>query len=169
MSQQKFDLSDKTLYQGRGRYLALIPASIIFTVVGVFMLGDSDIFIRMIAVVSIVFFGVLGLPVMIYRLVKPGSITLDSDGFEIPTIRKNKPSRTKWTEVEAFEVMKMGGNKMVNIIYNDTYKKYATARSAVKYFAGAEAALENYGGLNAEQMAEMMEAYRKKYGTKKQG
>ncbi|MFZ1812168.1 MAG: STM3941 family protein [Candidatus Saccharimonadales bacterium] len=145
-------------YQGRLKALGIFALCLLFTIIGTTLLEDDPT----VAWLAIGFFGVLVLPITIYQVIKPGYLKLDASGFEISTFAK-KLAHTKWTDVDNFGVIRIAGNAMVSLQYSDHYQKYIGGRLLAKGIAGVEGALMLYGGMKAQQQADLLNDYRKHY------
>ncbi len=94
-------------------------------------------------------------------------LLLTPEGFTVKSLFRTK--LTKWLEVKEFTVDKMpGASGSVRAIfydYIDSYPDLVTTRKLAKAMTGYEAALESGYGMKLEQLCELMNVWRLKYGN----
>jgi len=144
----------KTLYKGRAQTLGMLLAAVLFTIGGGLMLADGESF----GWVAIAFFGVLGVPTFVYLLLNPDRLILDSAGF-VRYMFGRRDRLTEWTEIEKFRVVQEGRKQIVEVIFSSQDKNMEQHKSLKEMFA-TEAVVEQYGGLDANALAALMNKYR---------
>ena len=93
---------------------------------------------------GIVFFG-LGDIVFVIQVIRPSLLVLDADGFQSRVLFRRSGYKRKWVDCSVFTPTSMGATKLVT---------YSTATG------GNEAVQTGYGGLSADQLADLMNRYR---------
>ncbi len=132
----------------RWKALALLLGSMAFVALGVWMTSERPV----IGWLCAGFFA-LGIPAAILMLL-PNQVylKLDPEGFEMGSpFRK---SRTRWRDVEGFELTAVKGAKMIAIIYRADYTEQSLLRKASAVMAGIEGGIANsYAAPLAEVLA----------------
>jgi len=112
------------------------------------------------------FFG-LGIPVFLVQLLPNASfLTVTEEGIEFCSLfRRHK---IRWSDISEFGVttVRQQGlpvNKMVGFNYSPTYQRAAKARSVAKALAGFEGALPDTYGMRAENLAQLLTEYHRKW------
>lgn len=151
---KEFKLKKKTLYPNKLKSILLLILSLIFVIGGIYMLNDG----KKMGWLVTVFFG-LGMIVFIVNLFPQASyLKLDKEGFETSSLFKKH--RYSWNEISHFGVGKISNNKMVMFDFSKEYKKARKIRKVASMISGAEGALHDNFGLKAEELAELMNAYK---------
>ncbi|AWI26775.1 STM3941 family protein [Flavobacterium pallidum] len=148
-----------TLRPKLGKTILLLIASLAFSIGGFFMINEKS----GLGWFGIVFFGLCSL-VFIIQMV-PGSteLTLSGEGFEMTSLfRKNL---IKWKDVKTFEVGNILRNKTVMFDYVDQHNEYNTGKSVAKRLSGSHAALPTTYGLKADELLDIMNTWKNKYGA----
>jgi len=97
--------------------LLILVVSIAFVVLGVWLIGEKPF----LGWLSVGFFG-LGIPASLFMMLPNTTyLKLDREGFEV--VAMSRRSRIKWTEVDAFHMGKIHGNKMIAIAFSPEYTK----------------------------------------------
>jgi hypothetical protein len=139
--------------------LWLFLVSGLFVALGVGMLEKQPL----VAWAAIGLFG-LGMLVALIMLI-PGScsLRLSSSGF---TVRKFFfPTHYNWNDVTPFGVFSVSGNKMVAFNFTGVYKVGRWGNLS-QTTTGYSACLPcNFGGMTAEQLADLMNDWRNRYAT----
>lgn len=87
------------------------------------------------------FFG-LGIPTSIFMMLPNAMfLRLDSEGFEMGAMFGSH--RILWDEVDGFRISSIRGAKMIEIIYNENYKRQAVGRAVASAMSGMEGAIAN--------------------------
>lgn len=81
-------------------------------------------------------------------------LTLKKNGFVFCSLFRSHEVR--WDDVEFFDVMKIGGTKMVVWNYVPEFSEQIRSRRAAAALTGCEAALPDTYGFKAEDLAELM-------------
>ena len=114
---------------------------------------------------AIIFFG-LGVVLSIYMLM-PGTVQMqiDKDGIEMKT--PFKPMKIAWSDVNGFYVAELrtglSKTKMIGIEFSESYKNIRAARVSSSV-TGAEGVLPNDFKLSAEEMCELLNKYKQRWG-----
>lgn len=95
------------------KHLALLAVSLVFTVVGVFMVVEGSDGV-LIGIASVVFFGVLGIPVFLWQILrgKP-NITVTPDVLII-----NDIVPVPWMDVSRVSVIEVNGSTAVSVVFS---------------------------------------------------
>lgn len=75
-----------------------------------------------------------------------------------------KPMQVKWTDVEHFYVATVYGNKMIGIRYSTSYGKMEAARKVASAISGVEGALPNHFKSSPEEICEILNRWRQRFG-----
>jgi xanthosine utilization system XapX-like protein len=131
----------------------------VFVSIGVWLLPRQPI----IAVASIVFFGLCGLVVLVQLLPNSSYLTLTERGFEFASLfRKHF---IPWSQVGSFFPIRIQSHRMVGWNYLPGVDELQRLRRINTAVAGAEAALPDTYGMSAEQLANLMNQLRAKHAT----
>jgi hypothetical protein len=142
------------LVMPKRRMVRFLVLSIAFVAAGVVMLPQNP----WLAWSAIGFFG-LGLVVFAVQIVHSSVLLLDADGFEPHVLLHRRESRTQWEDCIAFTASDGGPAKLV--IYSTTRKDLSALRAVNSALAGGDEAVQaGFGGLNATQLAQLMNRYR---------
>lgn len=118
--------------------------------------------------VGVIFFG-LGLLTSVYMLT-PNAIRLriDKDGIEMKTLFK--PMKLAWSDVNGFYVVQMrtglARTKMIGIEFSESYKKLRAGRQLASALTGAEGGLPNHFNRSAEEVCELLNESRQRWGPR---
>jgi hypothetical protein len=145
------------LRSSRLRFLFLLGVSLAFSAAGVGMIRDGHV----LGWLVFLFFGA-GVVVFFLSLL-PGSsyLELDSAGFTVCALFK--PRTTRWHEVTAFRVGRVGTRKSVVFDFTELQQGRALAREAAALLEDCEGALPGTYGLSAEELAQVMEEWRRRW------
>jgi hypothetical protein len=101
----------------------------------------------------------LGVVVFATQIVRPSVLLLDAGGFEPHVLFHRRESRRQWEECSTFTASDDGPAKL--IVYSTTRKDLTALRAVNTALAGGDEAVQaGFGGLNATQLAELMNRYR---------
>lgn len=141
------------LYPNRIKWIFLGLASALMLAASVWVISDGQWF----GYVGAAFFG-LGFVVSLILLL-PGSsfLELDHSGFLIRNLFRD--SRMSWSDIEVFEVRRVGVRKMVTLKYSSRYRALPNARALAQAVTGVEGALPDTYGRSAEDLAQMLNEY----------
>lgn len=154
-------LQTRTLYPSKTKSVLFLLLTLVFVVIGILMILDGA---GMGWLVTIVF-GLGTITFILNMLPQASYLKLDSEGFEMCSLfRKHRYS---WEDVSYFGVGRISHNKMVMFDFSDRYQKARKARKISSMIAGAEGALHDNFGMKAEELADLMNAY--KVGSGKMG
>lgn len=127
-----------------------------FLAMGILMIRDGEVM----GWFATIFFG-LGFLVLLINFIPGASyLKLNKEGFEVCSMfRKHQ---YKWSEIQSFGVGVISNNKMVMFDFTEEYGKQTNARKVSSFLAGAEGALHDTFGLKAEELAALMNEYKRK-------
>ena len=109
------------------------------------------------------FFGLCSLVFLIQLIPSSTQLQLNEQGFIMTSLFRS--SFTKWTDVKSFKPGYLGRNKAVMFDYVKSHKKHATGKNISKLLSGSQAALPSTYGMKATELIEIMNEWKKKYGT----
>jgi hypothetical protein len=142
------------LVMPKKRMVRFLVLAIVFVAAGTVMLPQNP----WLAWTAIGFFG-LGVVVFAIQIVHPSVLLLDADGFEPHLLVHRRESRRRWEDCSTFTASDDGPAKLV--VYSTTRKDLAALRVVNSTLAGGDEAVQaGFGGLNATQLAELMNRYR---------
>jgi hypothetical protein len=142
------------LHTPRNRMIRFLVLALVFVAGGVLMLPQNP----WLAWIAIGFFG-LGVVVFAIEIVRPSVLLLDADGFEPNVLLRRPGSRRQWDECSEFTTSGTGPANLV--IYSTTRKDLTALRVTTTTLAGGDEAVQaGFGGLNATQLAQLMNRYR---------
>ncbi|WNM18101.1 STM3941 family protein [Flavobacterium capsici] len=101
----------------------------------------------------------------------PGATQLELNEEGFTTTNLFKTNFTKWSDVNSFAVGSVGSTnylwrkKMVMFDYAYEFDEYETGRNISKHLAGYEGALPDTYGMKANKLAELMNEWKRKYGS----
>ena len=151
-------LAPRTITGSRGKAALCLIGSLVFVLVGAFMLQHETLASAWMWP-GIVFFGVCAF-VSAWLLARPQVLTLDADGFTISGGLMRSPWGTAWGDVQGFVVCKLPfGGSMIGF----NFKPSAKQRSSLARFNGtfgAEGALPQGWPLSTEAMVDELNSYR---------
>ncbi len=139
------------------KMLGLLAGSLTFVCIGLFLViseGTKEGWL------AIGFFG-LGIPIAIFRMIKPSKLELTLQGFVEHTRRHAK--FYNWVDVTEFRVRKIStsgplGPKFVSF---DIYEEEGKALSSIaKTLSGNNAMISDTYGMSAKDLADIMNTYR---------
>ena len=138
--------------------LGLLAISICFVAVGVWMSSDEPVIGWLIAG----FFG-LGIPASLLMM-RPGSthIRLHPEGFEV--VAMSRRTSIKWSDVEAFQIGKMSGNKMIAIVYSPEYNRQRAGRAIASALAGIEGGIADHYTVPLDEICDALNEWRVRFG-----
>jgi hypothetical protein len=147
-----------TLRPGRTKTAGRCLACLIFVVIGIAMVRTGEP-----AGYFCGGFFALCLPVFAIQF-HPGAayLRLAPEGFTFCSLFRSHTVR--WTDVCEFGAVTIGGNRMVAWNFAPEYTPPGRVRRISKSLYGYEAALPDTYGLKAQELAELMEGLRQRYG-----
>lgn len=128
---------DLTFTASRKKAVLFLFGSLCFVALGVWMAPEKPL----LGWSCVAFFG-LGVPTSLVMLL-PGAmyLKLDAEGFELGSFFRKH--RTKWTDIERFEVRTIHTTKIITVVFSRTYQKQKLARAISSSLAGAEGGIPN--------------------------
>jgi hypothetical protein len=145
-----------TLRPKRLKYLLFALLSAGFAAVGMLMLRDGN----PTGWVEILFFGAGALVFCVLLLPGSAYLKLDPGGFTLCSLFRSHSMR--WFEVESFAADWIGARKMVVFNYSKFHRGQDRLRKVASTIAGYEAALPDTYGLTAEDLAAVMNDWRRR-------
>ncbi len=142
-----------------GKNILLLFASIIFTIGGYFMLDEQPLE----GWLGMMFFGLCSLVFLLQIIPGSTELTLTNDGFEMTSLFRKK--LTKWKDVKVFRIGNLGRNQTVMFDYVNQHDGYKAGKSISKRLSGSHAALPTTYGLEANELLNLMNIWKKKYGA----
>jgi len=138
--------------------LFVLVVSICFVTVGLWMSTENPVVGRFFAC----FFAV-GIPVSLLMM-RPNStyLRLDQSGFEIVTIFRRYA--LKWSEVEAFHLVKLSSAKAIGIVYSPEYTKQRTCRAVSSALSGVEGAIADQYCAPLQEICQTLNTWRERFG-----
>ena len=111
---------------------------------------------------SIILFG-SGLVIFIMQLIPGASqLELNEEGFIITSLYRS--NMTRWSDVKVFKQGYLGRSKAVMFDYVYSHKKASTMKSISKEISGSHGALPDTYGMKAEELLELMNSWKERYG-----
>jgi hypothetical protein len=142
------------LIMPKRRMIRFLVLGVVFVAAGIVMLHQNP----WLAWTVIGFFG-LGVVVFAIQIVRPSVLLLDADGFEPHVLFHRRESRRLWEDCSTFTASDDGPAKLV--VYSTRRRDLAALRVVNSALAGGDEAVQaGFGGLNASQLAELMNRYR---------
>jgi hypothetical protein len=139
------------------KMLLLALGSGVFVSSGLWLLPRQPI----IAVASIVFFGLCGVVGLVGLLPGSSYLTLTERGFEFASLFRRH--FVPWSNVESFVPVKIQFNRLVGWNYSPAFRESQRLRGLNTAIAGVEAALPDTYGMSAEQLVNLMNRVRERY------
>ena len=106
----------------------------------------------------VVAFGLLALPLAIVALPGSAKLRIERDGFTATALYRG--SLTRWTDVSEFQVARMARSNQLILVYDDKSLVGGSHLLAGSRYAGRNSALPSSYGLNAEQLAYVLNHWR---------
>jgi len=142
----------------RKKAVLLLLCSICFVAIGVWMAKETPL----IGWACAVFFS-LGVPAsMIMMLSSSMNLRLDSEGFEMGSLRK--ASKTFWKDVESFHIGSIRGARMIVITYHSEYAEKRRTRAVADALSGMEGAIPDSYNASLEEVARTLNAWLERFG-----
>jgi len=142
-----------TLRPGKTKALLLALLSLAFLAIGLQMVEKQVL----IGQVLVVFFGIGTVVSLVPLIPSAFYLKLTQEGFEVCKLFKK--SFTRWDEVGSFTVSYTSTSKFVVFNYTDKSRKRARTSQAL---AGYDAALPDSFGMKVEELADLMNKWKKK-------
>jgi hypothetical protein len=146
------------LRASKTKMMLLVVGSSAFVSIGVWMADRGPL----IGYAIIVFFGLCGLVGAVGLLPGSSYLELSPDGFLICSLYRKWFVR--WVDVEEFIPIRIQLNAMVGWNYSPIYQGGAIGRTVSAALSGVEAALPDTYGMNASELAQLMNEWRRRCG-----
>ena len=133
----------------------MLLLTILFTLGGFWALSDEEH--KLAAWITILLFGVIGIPVSLFQLIRPARLTLNENGFE--QVMMGRTVKCNWEDVSDFGIFRTGKTKFVSFSNSrDEGKLMAQISSTLT--RGHSGALGDTFGMKAQDLADLMNAFR---------
>lgn len=140
---------DITFTQPRRRTIPLLLAAVVFTLTGVMMIGgDGGGGTTIFGWAAVVFFGVLGIPSMLLKVVRPTpQLTVSAD--KGVWLAQGDASWLAWRDIETVALGEVSGQKMVALgVAQEVYeRRFAESSAATRGLAAANEKIVGGPGL----------------------
>ena len=137
------------------KWIGILSLCALFVWGGFLLLSDGDN--KLAAWICFLLFGVVGVPVSLFQLIRPGRLTLDEKGFE--QVMMGRSLKCNWHDVSDFGVMRVSRNKFVSFSQaKDEGKVMANLSKTIT--GNHSGALGDTFGMKAKDLAELMNAFR---------
>jgi len=149
------------LHPRRAKLVGLLLVGAAFVATGVWMVRTG----QWLGWVGIIFFG-LGVAVSGLQLLPNSTyLRMGPDGFTVCTLFRSHSCR--WSDVKAFQVRRVGRTEMVVFSFSKQPPGSPGLRRLNVRLAGAEAAVAASGSwdVSMDQLADMLNRYRERYGA----
>lgn len=148
--------SEITLYPSRRAWLPVLLISIVFTAGGVWMAAKGD----WKGWAALIFFGLCTLvSALMVLFPQVTSLRLTEEGFYIRSLFRTH--FTRWEDVTGFAVFSISVNAMVGFNYSASYTRQQLGRQWAQDLAGWEGALSDTYGMSAQELADLMNAWKR--------
>jgi hypothetical protein len=142
------------LRPSRWKHMLVAATCLLFACIGVLMIRDGRVMGWAVAGVFAV-----GLLVSLVQLLPSSSyLRLTSEGFGVRNLFRSH--RYRWSDVTAFGVGRIAGNKMVVFDFAEGYTGQRAGRALATAISGVEGALPDTYGRSAEALAELLNDWR---------
>lgn len=149
-----------TLYPSKIKNTLLILISIIFTILGVWMIQVGEIR----GWFAVIFFG-LGNIVLIINLFPNSSyLRLSDQGFEMRSLFRS--TFTHWDAIEQFELGVIRHKKMVVFNYTPNHFQLPTGVNTARKLTGFDGALPDTYGKSIEELSSLLNEWKYKFSKK---
>jgi hypothetical protein len=146
------------LKQSNRKWGLLLLLSLGFTAGGIWMLTDGVSSGWLVAG----FFGLCAL-ISVGVLLRPVCLVLSPDGFTVKGVGKARALR--WADIEEFFPAAVGATTQVAWTFRASHADHAAIRRLNRMIGLPEAALGDTFGMTAEELADVMNAWRQRYET----
>lgn len=146
-----------TLYPSRKAWLPVLVISLVFCVIGVWMISKDD----WRGWLGLSFFGLCALvSALMVTFPQVSSLRLTIDGFYMGSLIRTQ--FTRWRDVTGFGVASISMNKMVVFNYSASYSGQRFGRKVAADLAGWEGALPDTYGMSADELANLMNSWKRR-------
>ncbi len=145
-----------TLHPSRIKFLILLAGSLGFSVGGYYMVRDGASggwFV-------LGFFGLCTLISVMLTLPGASGLTLDRDGFRVSSMYRR--AHTRWRDAGGFITSGLPPSGYVMVVYDDATIRSGKLAAANIKLTGRNSGLPNTYGLEADELAELMVAWRER-------
>ena len=137
------------------KWIGMLLLCALFVWGGFLLLSDDEN--KLAACICLLLFGVVGVPVSLFQLIRPGRLTLDEKGFE--QVMMGRTLKCNWEDVSDFGVFRIKRTKLVSFSNSQDQGKLL-AQVSTTLTRGHSGALGDTFGMKAEDLAELMNAFR---------
>jgi hypothetical protein len=143
-----------TLYPSRKKWLLVLAVGVVLAVGGVLMIRSGELKGWLV----LIFFAAVSLIAAAVMLPGAGALTLDRDGFEVTNLFRRH--RTRWQDASGFTATDIPPARQQFVVYNDARVSTRRITKVTVAIAGRNASLPDTYGRPADELAELMAAWR---------
>jgi len=143
-----------TLYPSRWKWLGVLAIGAVLAVGGVLMIRDGDPKGWLV----LIFFGAVVLGSAIVLLPGAGALVLDGDGFAVTNLFRRH--RTRWQDATGFTAAGIPPARQRFVVYDDARTNASHLAKINVTIVGHNAGLPDTYGRSADELAELMTAWR---------
>ena len=143
-----------TLYPSRKKWLLVLAVGVVLAVGGVLMIRSGDLKGWLV----LIFFAAVSLTAAAVMLPGAGALTLDRDGFEVTNLFRRH--RTRWQDASGFTATDIPPARQRFVVYDDARVSTRRIAKVNVAIAGRNASLPDTYGQPADELAELMAAWR---------
>ena len=148
-----------TLRASRRKWLLVLSISLAFVAIGVWVAPENPVM----AWSCVAFFGLCALVAGVNLHPNSSYLVLDTNGFTFSSLFRKHSVR--WSEVQEFFPIRVSATRMVGWNFTPQYAAAPGLRKVSTALSGAEAALPDTYGKSVEELAELLECFRSRYGS----
>jgi hypothetical protein len=153
--------SEITLCPRRKKWLPVLLGSVVFTTIGVWMASNND----WRGWLGLIGFGPCAIvSALMVSFPQVTSLRLTDEGFYMRSLFRTHFLR--WCDVTGFGLFSVSLNLMVGFNYSAAYPKQKLGRRMAADLAGWEGALSDTYGMSAQELADLMNAWKRKSDEK---
>jgi len=153
-------MADPVIFQAsRAKATALLLLAVAFVAIGLWMATERPLE----GYLTAGFFA-LGIPASLYMM-RPGAsyLKLDAEGFEVVDFRRRH--RCGWRDVDAFEVRRIFGLRMIGIVFSAGYRGRRALRTLSSAVAGLEGAIGNHYAAPLDEILAALNDRKARFGS----
>ncbi|MBU2566215.1 hypothetical protein KKG46_01500 [Patescibacteria group bacterium] len=145
-----------TLYPNKTKLFVLLLISIIFVIVGIFMIrsGNAN------GWYTTIFFGIGALVFIVNAFPQAAYLKLSKEGFEVCSLFRK--SFTSWRDVKDFQAGKVSVNTMVVFDFTEEHLEYQGMKKVAETLTGHQGSLPDTYGKPANELAQIMTDWKQK-------
>lgn len=105
----------------RTKLILLLPLAVLFVIAGVALIATRDPFHVIIGAVTIVFFGVICIPVILWQLLRPRELRIDREGITI--LPAKPPTTIPWGAVNGIIEFQVSSTKNLLVAVDAEFER----------------------------------------------